>query len=599
MKQMKLKYMFHSFRVKVMVAIVLMSIVTSLCVSLVFLHQSTGVLVENYTQALWSRLSSASQILDQSLQNAYDITLFLCYDDELEKMLAEYEAVPAWERSAVQEHRQRISSYLHTACKNALDVENVYIYLSEKKQVLTSDVYNSAREIFVPDFHGWLTNPPSSGSLSPQMVNDRIRRLPENIMSYVRTLENPDGTLSRSIAVNMNSYSLFYHCIDQVRVSEEDAYYVVAPDGCVCFAPAMSDVGLPITSILPEFADMVNDRNQLQVRIGEEGQLIASVTSDMTGYRIVATHAKSDLTQIVNQQRAFILTIAVLITLIALCAAYYLSDHMYQPVRELKQAMAQASDGDFSIRATVYTNDDIGQLADGFNSMVSRIERLIGQLVTERMQKKEAEIEALQYQITPHFMYNTLNSIKFAAYLQGVSNLGDQIGAFVELLQASISRNGAFITLKSEIRLVEDYIKLQNFRYMGRFDVIYHIEEKTNDYFVPRLLLQPLVENAILHGQKKDESTCHITISAHCSGSTLYLTVQDEGDGMTKEQIQGLLSSREKKHSGFSGIGVRNVLERLHLYYGEQASLHYISTSRGTKAVIKLPVSTDAVEYEI
>lgn len=237
-------------------------------------------------------------------------------------------------------------------------------------------------------------------------------------------------------------------------------------------------------------------------------------------------------------------------------------------------------------------------MSQGFNSMIAQIEGLIEELVTEKMLKKEAEIEALQYQITPHFMYNTLNSIKYEAILQGSPNTAELLEAFIELLQLSASDRGAFITVKQEIHMMQNYVKLQQFRYADCFQVTFDMQPEAKTCYVPRLLIQPLVENAILHGIDHRKRDNQIAISVLCDNGALAIKVEDHGEGMTPEEIQKLLDGQRK--SKFSGIGVSNIRERLRLYYGGKAELRFYSEKgNGTTAVILLPISYDAEEYTI
>lgn len=196
-------------------------------------------------------------------------------------------------------------------------------------------------------------------------------------------------------------------------------------------------------------------------------------------------------------------------------------------------------------------------------------------------------------------MYNTLNSIKYAAILQGNQAVGDQLTAFIELLQASIRRSGAFIAVRDETRMVQNYVKLQQFRYADSFTVAYDLSPEAENCCVPRLILQPLVENAILHGQKQSGEPCRITVSTALVTGTLVLSVQDAGDGMTREQIGLLMQGQKAGKGGFSGIGIPNIIERLRLYYGDAAALQYTSSEHGTKAVILLPATTDPEAYII
>ena len=139
-------------------------------------------------------------------------------------------------------------------------------------------------------------------------------------------------------------------------------------------------------------------------------------------------------------------------------------------------------------------------MADVYNRMVDEIDSYVRQLIEEQERGRRLEIEALQMQINPHFMYNTLNSIKFAALIRGEKELGGLIGDFVELLQATISKKGTFLTVADEFHILNNYVHLQEFRYQGSFRVRYEMEEGAGGCYIPRLILQPLVENAIMHG---------------------------------------------------------------------------------------------------
>jgi len=228
--------------------------------------------------------------------------------------------------------------------------------------------------------------------------------------------------------------------------------------------------------------------------------------------------------------------------------------------------------------------------------MLDYIEALIAQVIEEEQQKKDAELEALQYQITPHFMYNTLNSIKFAAFLKGEKELAGLIGDFVELLQASINKKGSFLSVADEIHILKNYIHLQDFRYQGSFRVKYEISEEAYRCYIPRLILQPLVENALLHGIDIKRQTGKIWISGNVSEGKLILIVKDNGRGMTKEQIRDLFNSHAKKTNGLSAVGIPNVKERLELYYGTQGGMEYVSSGNGTEVTVFLPAIYDMPE---
>ncbi|XOQ25376.1 MAG: hypothetical protein ACFWTM_03410 [Mitsuokella multacida] len=172
--------------------------------------------------------------------------------------------------------------------------------------------------------------------------------------------------------------------------------------------------------------------------------------------------------------------------------------------------------------------------------MLERMNDLIECLASEREQKKEAELKVLQYQIRPHFIYNMLNAIRFAAMMQGARNIGKLLADFVELLRASTNRHGSFVPLSEEIKTLRHYTDLQEFRLMDTFEVTFDLQDEALTCIVPRMILQPLVENSILHGPSEEHPVCHIQVMARCEGGQLWLSVHDDGQGMTDSCMRAL-----------------------------------------------------------
>lgn len=244
------------------------------------------------------------------------------------------------------------------------------------------------------------------------------------------------------------------------------------------------------------------------------------------------------------------------------------------------------------MRAKVEGNDEIGYLADRFNHMLEHMETLVDNLANERVLKRQAELNALQYQIRPHFIYNMLNSIRFAAMIQGAKNIGELLANFIELLQVSSNREGEFGTLAEEISTLKKYIALQEFRLMNSFATDFNLSEESLSCRVPRLILQPFVENSILHAPSPEKTFCRIVVRSELRSDELIISIQDDGKGMTPEMLENLFDKPfdKKTHGGFSGIGIANVRERLRLYYGDAGKVLCESDGKTyTKISIVLP----------
>ncbi len=585
------------YRAKVLLAIGGITLLACALVSFCFFRMASQTIEENYVHSQSRMMHVTINSLENMLSSAYDTSIALSCDTELYQMMKDYV-----QETSGQGDAQGISTYLRKYQTNGSLIDSIYVYLPEREQIITSIDYHALQEVFFHESFSWLRyqKEHSAGTqLAPVVLYDDVSRAPSYVLTYTRPIYDDNHHLLAWIAVNLSEHDLYYQLISEGAQSAEDESYLVNPDGMIMLSQNNMYLSQNFADVRPGCT--LPTGAETSERYGKN-QLMIALHSPLTGFQLISLSNRSRITSDLKKQLGYILGVLAFTTVVMLMVAFYVSRWMYEPVKNLKDAMKQVQEGDLSARAKVWEHDEIGELSEGFNQTVEQIEWLIRQLVDEQMQKKEAELEALQYQITPHFMYNTLNSIKYAALLQGADRIGEQLGAFIELLQASISRQGAFLTVGEEIHLVENYVKLQKFRYMDTFDVTFNVESDVHDLYVPRLILQPLVENAILHGTQQGKPGCKIQVDARLEGmELLVLRVTDNGAGMTPEEVIRLMTGkRVGRKSGFSGIGIPNIKERLRLYYGDRGQLEYYSTPGvGTQAVITMPASHDAAEYQI
>ncbi len=255
------------------------------------------------------------------------------------------------------------------------------------------------------------------------------------------------------------------------------------------------------------------------------------------------------------------------------------------PIKHIVSCCNIISDEDLEQTIDDTSPDEIGFLARTLDHLIEELKGMALQWQKDQIRKRELELESLHYQINPHFLFNTLNSLKWVASLNEVPVLYQGIESLSVLLQSTLIKNDEFITLEEEIQNLSHYFSIQKIRYGDCFDVVYQIEEPLKSYFVPRFILQPLAENAVLHGTDGGEQIIEILISAHIQNAvSVVITVQDNGKGFC---VQNGTASRES----FSGIGLSNVDERLRLYYGNEYGLVVESQPGiGTTCKIELPL---------
>lgn len=271
-----------------------------------------------------------------------------------------------------------------------------------------------------------------------------------------------------------------------------------------------------------------------------------------------------------------------LIFILACIVWYFILTRITKPLKELAYTMSSVDEGNMYVKYESDREDEIGLVANSFNYMMDKMHSLFNNLLDE-------QYKVLQSQINPHFLYNTLNSIRWMAILHGANNIKDVIDALSRLIMKSMNNNGQFITVEEEIDSLKDYIYIQKIRYNNSFDVEFDVQDEVLKCQCIRFILQPQVENAIFHGLEPKEGFGLIRVSARLEEGHLNFEVWDNGVGMSEDQIHRLLTENRKKERGLSGIGVRNVNDRIKMIYGKQYGIQ-IKSRVGEYTCVKITI---------
>ncbi|MCC3373975.1 sensor histidine kinase [Cohnella sp. REN36] len=347
----------------------------------------------------------------------------------------------------------------------------------------------------------------------------------------------------------------------------------------------------------PELEDGVGPEGRV-ARVKGEQALLAEYRSANTGWTILCFIPLAQLLAGTRMLETIIVGVCTLFIFVALILAFWLSIGTTRDIKRLERTMRRVEEGDFNVKATPRGRDEIGMLAIRFNMMVARIDELIHHVSAERLAKQKAEYSVLLAQINPHFLYNTLGTIRWFSRSRGQTEIERMVGALTGLLKSSIRKAGEFHRLSEELEDVRNYIHIQKIGYGDAFEVVFDVDESLSEGIVPRFLVQPLVENAILHGLEMSKGTGLIRIAASLDGTALRIVVEDNGVGMTPAFAAGLLvADRETQYPGLNSIGVRNVHERIRSHHGDAYGLRFeTAPGAGTRAIVRLPYTTHPEE---
>lgn len=313
---------------------------------------------------------------------------------------------------------------------------------------------------------------------------------------------------------------------------------------------------------------------------------------------LIVTVSNINSIKAATHQLTIIIAIIYLVSIV-ICAALAgaISARISKPVNQLKDAMQKIEQGNFSHEVTVSGQKEIVSLAHSFNTMIEKIQELMTNLVTQQREKRKLELRVLQNQINPHFLYNTLDSIVWLAENNRNKDVITTVVALAHFFRIGISKGETFISVSQEIAHITNYLTIQSIRYVNKFTYEINIDTNMLDKKIMKLMLQPIVENAIYHGIG-DEDDGKIIISGHIEQGAMLFKVWNSGYGISEETIQQMYAIMRGESSKPS-VGIKNVYQRLKIYYGEDANIIITSIQdESTTVAIRIPFEPKEETHE-
>ena len=560
-----------NMRFKMFLATLVVNVLGIAFAMFLFYRYATEHFYSEYAASLYERAYIGAKNADLGFQKIYRMTLDISFDPKIA------EVINSNDFSA-------LALYLRTYREKDFLADDIYCYLPEKKILVRSEEYHSIQSLNESAAYAWQKNIARQEGMHPLFTENILSPTAKKVFLYKAEMVGAKAFITTQISER----GLYYSYLDDIGTSDSSLVVMFDSSGNIVSQNRLLDEK-NLASLLTEIRQSYSE---LSLTLGTEEFFGSFVEMPLSKYKVLLLVNKKKIYGKITFMQILSALGVICILLLSTFSIYVLSVKLNEPVENLAQVMQDVGHGNFSLRAKVEGNDEIGYLADRFNHMLEHMESLVDNLANEKLLKRQAELNALQYQIRPHFIYNTLNSIRFAAMIQGAKNIGELLANFIELLQVSTNREGEFGTLAEEISTLKKYIALQEFRLMNSFAVDFNLSEESLSCRVPRLILQPFVENSILHAPGPEKTFCRIVISSDLRDGMLIISIRDDGKGMTPEVLKNLSAkpSDKKTHGGFSGIGVANVKERLQLYYGDAGKVLCDSDGKSyTKISIVLP----------
>ncbi|MFC5467951.1 sensor histidine kinase [Cohnella suwonensis] len=437
----------------------------------------------------------------------------------------------------------------------------------------------------------WYENAQAAGGvnvLSPSHVQPAFKGRYPWVVSLSRELVSKDGRKLGIFLADLN-FSVMNDMFKDIRLGQRGYLFIVDSEGKIVYHPQQQLVYSNLKSEKIEEVLAV-ENGTFTSDEGRDSRMYTVRDSDF-GWKIVGVSYVNELVGNQNEIRFSFILWGFICVLLAIVLSFFLSQRVSKPIKRLQDSMKEVEKGNFDIYVMVPKTIEIGRLARAFNIMVGKIKELMTQVVRDQELKRQSELNALQAQINPHFLYNTLDSIVWMAESNKSKEVVLMTSALAKLFRASISKGEELVSIRTETEHIANYLMIQKMRYKNKLDYQIEIAESVYDYKTIKVILQPIVENAIYHGIKMKHGPGLIRITAEETDTEIHIVIEDNGNGMDEETLRTLLLPGRDTGEG-RGVGVRNVHERLKLYFGPEYGLTYKSVpGEGTSVLFRIPKS--------
>jgi two-component system sensor histidine kinase YesM len=523
-------------------------------------------------------LGQTAQNMEYHINDIKNVSLSLLTDSDIQSLLS---ADDVGFSSDYQKGlaRKKIENVIFSNIQNEDGIKAVYIYSMKGNSYAvnkTSNTYSASNVDLniVKSAEGkivWLGSNSEYGVvIVAQTINDMVTMKP---LGYV---------------VLYVDESYIFNILTNIKFAQNNYVMLIDSNGNYVSYFDKKELGKPVRYL--DVKNIINGKQPILSSDKVNGQscMISYVPLNEGNWDIVTILPKTAYNKDIQALGYKIIIIMLCTFSIVILISIWIAFGISKPIKKLSHSINMFGQGDFAVRSDINTKDEIGTLSENFNHMVSEINNLIQSVYEEKILKQQAQFQSLQMQINPHFLYNTLDTINWIARINGVDEIAEVATSLANLMRYTISGSD-FTIIGMEMENLNNYICIQKHRYGNDLSVQLSFSPDTLNIKIPKLIIQPIVENAISHGVMGHGK---ILVSCVCEDQLVYINVEDDGEGMSSEKIKEILNDNKKQNSSEKqSIGINSVNERIKLFYGSEYGVSIVSeTGKMTKVTICFPV---------
>ena len=552
----------------------------------------TGVSMKFTNTSIFENSSEYTHTIIQQMNQ--NIDSYIDYMENIAYLISSNEDVQDYlfDEKIDNEGRYRILNQLQTILDSRSDIRNVGI-ISKNGRMLINDGSKSVNQdldLNTQEWYATALEKPNGPILTSSHVQHIISGERPWVITLSRGIRDRSGSGEKEgvFFIDLN-YSAISELCDQSTVGTKGYAFILDAKGNIVYHPQQQQL---YNELQTENISLIMDTDEDTVLTGtgNDGKLYSISRSGKTGWTVVDCTSVRELLRKSRQAQSVYVLTAIILVIVALLFSRFMARSITLPIQKLRDSMKKVQEGDFSVSDVVVdSKNEIGSLTKSFDVMTHRIHELMEQNVHEQEEKRKSELKALQSQINPHFLYNTLDSIIWMAESGKNEEVVLMTASLARLLRQSISNEDEVVPIANEVEYARGYLTIQKMRYKDKLE--FQIEVDSSILYIPliKLVLQPIIENAIYHGLKYKESKGLLIVKGFMKDGNAVLQVIDDGVGMDEETLAHIYDKHKVNYHS-NGVGVYNVQKRLKLYYGEDYGITYTSElGKGTTATITIP----------
>jgi two-component system sensor histidine kinase YesM len=582
---------------KILLLYVVIILIPSCIAMYIYYEKSSSIMENEVTHTILQTIKQAEVNISFRLDNVKDISNIMFMNNTLQAYLMRSPGDDTLDSQIKDTMELKDVIY---SMQNKADIHRIKVFIDNNKihsgeQVNFFSINDISNKVWYKNIIEENGRIYWKSTYLERYINEDTSRY---VISCARLLRNPTNydNIMGILVIDVLEES-FYNILSQIDLSSKGDLFIIDENGIVVSHKDKNRIGYKL--LIDDEMKIVKDYDEgvYKSQVGENDKFLIYKKIELTNWKIITSIPREEVvknTLRFNNLSTFIMITAIMIAfmfvifLIFAFAAEEITGHIKKLVNTMEEEGIESFNND-----TRNYKGDMYRLEKSVNSIIKRLKVLMEESYISKVREREAQLKALQAQINPHFLYNTLDTINWMAIRRKADDISFMLDSLAKYFRLSLNQGKDVVSISDEINLAKAYLDIQKMRFINSFEAVFDIEEEVKQYSMPKLTLQPIIENALLHGiQNKESQKGIIIIQANKVGEDIYFRVKDDGIGMSNEKVQQLLACT-KENIGNS-YGLYNVNQRLRLFSGESYGL-IINSEEGKGTTIEIKVKQTLV----